>query len=170
MCFIPLLRSPYYIVFYVPRCLAFCYSTIFPAQVTSSRTPTWTDSSRSGLATHFCSLFRSASASLFGAQRPTIRPPTALLLSPHRPLPHIMTASEAWAVGDAYSDVRSRSTTTAVLKADIETLTAFKDMVEATPVKAVFESVIVILTLVRVRPPVLILCLHSPTCVTTRTS
>ena len=81
-----------------------------------------------------------------------------------------MTISEAWAVGDAYSDVGSRSATTAVLKADIETLTAFKDMVEATPVKAVFESVIVILTLVRVRPPVLILCLHSSTYVTTRTS
>ena len=38
-----------------------------------------------------------------------------------------------------------------MLNTDIETLAAFKNSIEATPVKAVFESVIVILTLVRVR-------------------
>ena len=45
----------------------------------------------------------------------------------------------------------SHSVTTAVLNADIETLTAFKDTIEVAPVKAVFESIIVILTLVKVR-------------------
>jgi hypothetical protein len=57
--------------------------------------------------------------------------------------------------------VGSRSTTTAVLNADIETLTAAKDTLKIIPVKVVFESVIVILTLVRVRDPVLPPCLCS---------
>ena len=56
-------------------------------------------------------------------------------------------------------NVGSRSTTTAVLNADIETLTTARDTLEIIPVKAVFESVIVILTLVRVRDPVLSPCL-----------
>ena len=66
-------------------------------------------------------------------------------------------------------NVGSRSTTTVVLNADIETLTAIKDTLEIIPVKAVFESVIVILTLVRVRDPVLSPCLCSLLDTTIRT-
>ena len=50
--------------------------------------------------------------------------------------------------------------TTTVLNADMEILATFKDTIEATPVKAVFESVIGILTLVRVRFLVLFSFLH----------
>ena len=70
---------------------------------------------------------------------------------PRHPPHYTMNASEPLADGDTPPDVESRSATTAVLNADIGTLTAFKDIVHATPVKTVFESVIVILTLVRVR-------------------
>ena len=52
-------------------------------------------------------------------------------------------------------DVKSHSETTAVFNADIESITAAKDAEEIIPVKVVFESVIVILTLVRVRGLVL---------------
>jgi len=62
-----------------------------------------------------------------------------------------MTTSEPLADGDTPPDVEDRSAVTAVLSADIKTLTTFKDIVEAAPVKVVFESVIVVLTLVRVR-------------------
>ena len=55
-----------------------------------------------------------------------------------------MVTSESLVVGDC-------SMITTVLDADIETLTAFKGTAETAPVKAVFESVILILTLVRVR-------------------
>ena len=65
-----------------------------------------------------------------------------------------MAASEAWAVGDT-PDVEFHSVTTAMLSADIETIAAFKDTIQPTPVKAVFESVIGILTLVRVKSLVL---------------
>ena len=61
-----------------------------------------------------------------------------------------MVTPELWAVGDT-PNVEPHSVTTAVLNADIETLTAFKDTIEVAPVKAVFESIIVILTLVKVR-------------------
>jgi len=57
-----------------------------------------------------------------------------------------MATPEPWAVGD-----NPHEATTAVLNADIETLTALKDTIESIPVKAVFESVIGILTLVRMR-------------------
>jgi len=62
-----------------------------------------------------------------------------------------MTASQPLADGDTPPDVEDRSAITAELNADIQTLTALKDAVEATLVKSVFESVIVILTLIRVR-------------------
>ena len=58
-------------------------------------------------------------------------------------------------------NVESLSTTTAALNADIDTLTAAEHALEIIPVKVVFESVIVILTLVRVRTPVLsLVCAH----------
>ena len=54
----------------------------------------------------------------------------------------------------ALSDnIGSHSATTAALNAGIETLIAAKDTLEIIPAKAVFESVIAILTLVRVRVP-----------------
>ena len=71
-----------------------------------------------------------------------------------------MAASEPWVVGDT-PDVELHSVTTAMLGADIETLAAFKDTIQPTPVKAVFESVIGILTLVRVRSLVLFPFLRS---------
>jgi hypothetical protein len=58
-------------------------------------------------------------------------------------------------------NVESHSATTAALNADIETLTAAKGTLEIIPVKVVVESVIVILTLVRVRVPGFSSCLCS---------
>lgn len=58
---------------------------------------------------------------------------------------------------DGISNPESDSVTTAVLNTSIETLIAFKDIFDATPLKGVFESVILILTIVRVRLPVLFL-------------
>jgi len=62
-----------------------------------------------------------------------------------------MTTFESWAVGDTRPDVGARSATCAALNADIRALSAAKDVVEIASVKAVFESVIGILALVRVR-------------------
>ena len=56
-------------------------------------------------------------------------------------------------------NIGSRSTTTAVLNADIQTLTAAEDTLRIIPVKVVVKSTIVILTLVRVRDPVPSPCL-----------
>jgi len=64
-----------------------------------------------------------------------------------------MTTFEPWAVGDTSSNVGSRSATTAVLNAGIESLAVTKDTLGIIPVKAVFESVIGILNIVRVRVP-----------------
>ena len=61
-----------------------------------------------------------------------------------------MTTPEPWAVGDIPTNVAHHETMTEILDADIGTLTAFKDTVESAPVKAVFESAIGILILVRV--------------------
>ena len=62
-----------------------------------------------------------------------------------------MTTFEPWAAGDTRPDVGARSATCAALNADIRALGAAKDVVEIVSVKAVFESVISILALVRVR-------------------
>ena len=80
-----------------------------------------------------------------------------------------MTTLNSWAVGDIPPNVSNHSTTTSALNADIETLAAFKDVVETTPVKAVLESVIGILTLVRVSLLVLFPFLHPLIGGTTRT-
>jgi len=73
--------------------------------------------------------------------------PTTLSFSTsHHPPQCVMSIPGSWTIGDNPHEV-----TTAVLNADIETLIAFKDTVESIPVKAVFESVIGILSLVRVR-------------------
>ena len=73
-----------------------------------------------------------------------------------------MTVLDPQAVVDVPPSVEDNSMTTAMLNADIRILTTFKDVVGTTPVKAVFESVIVILTLIRVRLLVLLRsCAHS---------
>ena len=68
-----------------------------------------------------------------------------------RPLRCTMTTSEPWAGGDAPPHLSCNSATNAVLSAEIDSLTVLKDAIEATPVRAVIEPVIDILTLVRVR-------------------
>ena len=62
-----------------------------------------------------------------------------------------MTTLEPWAVGGSPTNVEYHPATATMLNADIEALTAFKDTIEVAPVKAVFESIIAILTLVKVR-------------------
>lgn len=79
---------------------------------------------------------------------------------PNRPPPGIMTTLEPQAVCDTLLDA-DHSATIAVLIAGVESITALKDSVETTSVKAIFESVIVILTLVRVRMLVLLPFLRS---------
>ena len=67
-----------------------------------------------------------------------------------------MSTPEPSAVGDTSPNIEQYSTATAVLSmlnSDIETLTTFKDDIEAAPVMAVFESIIVFLALVRVGIP-----------------
>jgi len=80
-----------------------------------------------------------------------------------------MTTPKPWAVGDTPLNVEHQPAITSVLTAEIKTLTDFKDIIESTPVKAVFESVITILTLVRVRLLVLFPFLHALISGTTRT-
>ena len=85
-----------------------------------------------------------------------------LAFDPPRPLHCVMTVLEPQVVVDVPPNVEGNSTTTAVLNADIRILTAFKDIVETAPGKGVFESAIVILTLIRVRLLVLLRsCTHS---------
>lgn len=52
------------------------------------------------------------------------------------------------------SIVKHGSTATAEQKSDIEVLTTFKDTIQDAPLRAVFESVVAILALIRVRFPV----------------
>jgi len=59
--------------------------------------------------------------------------------------------TEPLTAGDTHPDFDCQLATIVVLSANIEALTVFRDIVEATSVKAVFESVIAIITLVRVR-------------------
>ena len=61
-----------------------------------------------------------------------------------------MTTPKSWAVGDTFHG-GGHSATIAVLSAGVESLTALMDSLEATSVKAIFKSVLCILTLVRVR-------------------
>ena len=77
----------------------------------------------------------------------------------HPMQPGTMPALVPWAVCDPAPNPKSDSTTT-VLDAHIQTLTAAQSKVEIAPVKAVFESTIAILTLVRVMGSVLFLFLH----------
>ena len=54
-------------------------------------------------------------------------------------------------VSDTLPDAEQRSTAIAVLSAGVTSLTSPKDTTEVTSVKAVFESVVAVLTLVKVR-------------------
>ena len=67
------------------------------------------------------------------------------------------------------SNVERHQTMTAILNTDIETLTALKDTLRATPIKPIFESAIIILTLVRVRLHALFPFFHSLIGYTVRT-
>lgn len=82
-----------------------------------------------------------------------------------------MTVPESWTVDDmtSNSEFNSATATVSALNADIDTLTAAKDMTETTPVKATFESAVSILALVRVRIPVLFPFLQPLINDTTRT-
>ena len=71
-----------------------------------------------------------------------------------------MPASESWAAGDPTPNLKSNSTMTVALDGYIEALTAAKSTVEITPVKAVFESTIAILTLIKVKNVILFLFSH----------
>lgn len=62
-----------------------------------------------------------------------------------------MVALEPLSIGAAAPNIDRCSATAAALNADIQCLVACKDAAEAASMKAVFESVIAILTLVRVR-------------------
>jgi len=64
-----------------------------------------------------------------------------------------MTTLEPRAVGDIPPNVGYHSAITTALNTNIETLTALKNVVETTPMKPVFESALIILTLVRVWLP-----------------
>ena len=78
------------------------------------------------------------------------------------PIPsYTMATFEPWGINDILSAIEHRSAVTATLNTDIETLTAFKDTLNPTPVTPIFESIIVILTLVRVRLLVLFPFPHS---------
>ena len=76
------------------------------------------------------------------------------------PIPRITAAFEPRMVGATALDPEANSTMAVALNTEIKTLTAAKNTVEITPVKAAFESSITILTLVRVRVPILFLFLH----------
>ena len=62
-----------------------------------------------------------------------------------------MATSESWGVNGIPSTIEHHQTMTAILNIEIETLTALKDTLGATPIKSIFESATIILTLVRVR-------------------
>jgi len=72
-----------------------------------------------------------------------------------------MTTFEPWAAGDTPLNIGSHPAATAMLNANIGTLTATNDTLEIIPVKVLFESVIVILGFIRVSvtvmPPFLLL-------------
>lgn len=71
-----------------------------------------------------------------------------------------MSTIHPLAVGYARPNVEHHSISAGVLSPTIDSLTAFKDVVEVTHVKAVFESVVAILTLARVGFLVLFQFLH----------
>ena len=63
----------------------------------------------------------------------------------------MMVTPEHREVGDAPSDIDSHSGMVATLSTDIQSLVTSKEIIRTAPVKAAFDSVIAILTLVSVR-------------------
>ena len=80
-----------------------------------------------------------------------------------------MAASESRAICDTVPNIDCHSEATVALNTDIRSLTTSKDRVEPALAKEVFESVIAILTLVRVSVPVRFPLLHSHIGGTSRT-
>jgi len=72
-----------------------------------------------------------------------------------------MATSESWGADGIPSTVEHHQMMTAILNTEIETLTALKDTLNDTPIKPIFESATIILTLVRVRLHVLFPFFHS---------
>ena len=72
-----------------------------------------------------------------------------------------MATSEFLGVDGMPSTIEHDPEITTILHTDIETLTIIKGTLKDTPVKTIFESVIVILTLVRVKFLVFLPFLHS---------
>ena len=86
-----------------------------------------------------------------GAPCPTI----PLLIDLPRPpslAPRTMATFEPWPIGGGLSSIESQSATTALFNSNIEALIVFKGTLMTNPIKRVLESVIVILTLFKVRP------------------
>lgn len=79
-----------------------------------------------------------------------------------------MTTLEPWTVGDVHNS-EYQSATAATLSAGLDTLTAFRNVVEATDVGVIFESLSFILNLVKVRFLTLCPSLYPLTGDTTRT-
>jgi len=89
--------------------------------------------------------------------------------SPTLTSPSTMATSEPWGVDGIPPTVEHHQAITTILNTDIETLTVLKGTLKATPIKPIFESVIAILTLVRVRLLAPFPLLHSLTGDTART-
>jgi len=77
--------------------------------------------------------------------------PTVPHQPPPHPQPYTMATSKSWGVDGLPSAVEHYPAIITILNTDIETLTALKDKLKDTPVKPIFESIVVILTLIRVR-------------------
>lgn len=96
-----------------------------------------------------------------------MRDPRDLLSTARRPISTLassartMATSEFLGVDDMPSTVEHDPGIIAILHTDIETLTVIKDTLKDTPVKTIFESVVVILTLVRVKFLIFLPFLHS---------
>jgi len=88
---------------------------------------------------------------------------------PSYPSPCTMATLEPWGIDDISSPIEHHPAITVILDTDIETHTAFKDTLEATSIKPIFESIIAILTLVRVSLLVLFPFLRSLISNTVRT-
>lgn len=81
-----------------------------------------------------------------------------------------MTALEPWAIRTPLHGIYPYSVTTVALNTDVQLLVASKDMVRDATAKAVFRSLIAIVTLIKVRLFAQLQPLHPLTNDRTRTS
>lgn len=77
--------------------------------------------------------------------------PLSFPSSPHRSRRYNMAALESLVDGIEPPNIADRLAAAASLNADIQSLITSKDRIDTHPLKVVFESVVAILTLVRVR-------------------